>query len=119
MPDKLASKHCVPCSGSIPALSPGEVDRLLREIDEWALLTEPHRLSRRFTFGDFVSAMGFVNRVAELAEAEGHHPDIVVHYNQVTLDIWTHAISGLSESDFVLAAKVSELLENRHQGHGA
>jgi 4a-hydroxytetrahydrobiopterin dehydratase len=103
----LATKHCIPCSGAVPPLDLESAQRLLGEVTNWILGESPLRLSRRFTFADFVSAMRFVNEVADLAEAEGHHPDIAIHYNQVDLDIWTHAVKGLTESDFILAAKIN------------
>src|SRR5262249_920001 len=70
------------------------------------------RLHRRFTFRDFVTAMRFVNRMAEVAESEGHHPDFTVHYRQVDVEIWTHAIGGISENDFILAAKIAPLADD-------
>lgn len=105
----LTTKHCIPCSGAIPALDREAAQHLLNQVEGWHLGEAPMRISRRFTFADFVGAMAFVNRVAELAEAEGHHPDIAIHYNRVDFDIWTHAVQGLTESDFILAAKINAL----------
>lgn len=101
----LRAKRCVPCEGGVPRLDAGQVAALLAEIPGWEVRDE--RLHRRFTFRDFVTAMRFVNRMAEVAEAEGHHPDFTVHYRQVDVTIWTHAIGGLSENDFILAAKIT------------
>ena len=105
----LKRKHCVPCEGGTPALTPEDVSRLLAEVDGWE--GRDGKIHKRLRFGDFAGAMAFVNRVAALAEAEGHHPDFCVHYNRVDLTIWTHAIGGLSENDFILAAKVDGLAE--------
>ena len=103
----LASKHCRPCEGDVRPLTPGEAECLRGEIPAWNLADG--RLRRRFVFPSFVDAMAFLNRVATLAEEEGHHPDFTVHYRQVDFEIWTHAIGGLSENDFVLAAKIDAL----------
>ncbi len=78
---------------------------------EWSLEEESTRLHRRFEFEDFRAAMAFVNRVADLAESQGHHPDIGIHWNKVDLVLWTHAIGGLHENDFILAAKIDRLLQ--------
>ena len=83
---------------------------MLSGADRWRLEENATRLSRRFEFRDFVEAMKFVNRVADLAEQQGHHPDIAIHWNKVDLVLWTHKIGGLHENDFILAAKVNRLL---------
>jgi len=103
----LRAKRCVPCDGGVARLDAAQVAALLAEIPGWEARDE--RLHRRFTFRDFVTAMRFVNRMAEVAEAEGHHPDFTVHYREVDVTIWTHAIGGLSENDFILAAKITPL----------
>ena len=108
----LASKSCVPCRGGVPPLSETEAARHLAGVPAWKLEERATRLTRRFEFGDFVGAMKFVNRVAEVAEQEGHHPDIAIHWNKVDLVLWTHKIGGLHENDFILAAKVDRLLED-------
>jgi 4a-hydroxytetrahydrobiopterin dehydratase len=107
----LASRSCVPCRKGTPALSETQARELASEIPAWTLAEGAKRLERRFEFEDFAAAMRFVNRVAEVAEAEQHHPDIAIHWNKVELTLWTHAIGGLHENDFVVAAKVDELLE--------
>lgn len=107
----LASKMCVPCRGGIPPLSEGDARRLLQGTPEWRLEENGTRLARRFEFEDFVKAMAFVNRVADIAEEQGHHPDIAIHWNKVDLVLWTHKIGGLHENDFILAAKINRLLE--------
>lgn len=105
--DDLRARRCVACEGGVPRLDAAQVTTLLPSIPGWEARDD--RLHRRFTFKDFVAAMRFVNRMAEVAEAEGHHPDFSVHYRQVDVTIWTHAIGGLSENDFILAAKLTPL----------
>lgn len=107
----LLSRHCVPCRGGVEPLSEAAASPLLEATPEWSLAEGATRLVRRFEFEDFVRAMEFVNRVADLAEAEGHHPDISIHWSKVELVLWTHKIGGLHENDFVLAAKIDRLLE--------
>lgn len=104
---KLSQKNCLPCEGGVPKLTPDEAKELLKQIPQWCLKGE--RLQRRFKFKDFKMAMDFLNQVAIIAEAENHHPDFSVHYNQVDMEIFTHAIHGLSENDFILAAKLGEV----------
>jgi len=104
----LTQKRCVPCEAGTPPLKETEVNELLKEITNW-MLKNGH-LYKKFKFKNFVEAMNFLNKVAELAEEENHHPDFSVHYNKVEFEIWTHAINGLSENDFILAAKINELV---------
>jgi len=105
----LAEKECVPCKGGVPPLKGEELERLRRELKpEWKVLGD-HHLEREFKFKNFREALEFTNRVGELAEAQGHHPDIYLAWGQVKVTIWTHKIDGLAESDFVLAAKVDRL----------
>ncbi len=101
----LTKKKCVSCEGGIPKLSPTEAEGLLREIPGWSL--EAEKIRRLFKFKNFVQAIDFINKMAQVAEAEGHHPDFSVHYREVDVTIWTHAIGGLSENDFILAAKIN------------
>ena len=107
----LASKTCVPCRGGIPALNAGEIDQFLSQVAGWNVRSENGvaRLERKFSYKDFAEAMVFVNRVAALAEREGHHPDLHIHYNEVRIEVWTHKIGGLHENDFILAAKIAAL----------
>jgi 4a-hydroxytetrahydrobiopterin dehydratase len=110
--ENLASKSCVPCRGGIPPLSEAEAARHLAGTPGWRLEQRSTRLERRYEFEDFVAAMKFVNRVADLAEEQGHHPDIAIHWNTVDLLLWTHKIGGLHENDFILAAKIDRLLDD-------
>ena len=105
----LLSKKCKPCEKGAKPLSPDECGSLLRGAKGWKIRKDAPRLWREYTFKDFPRAIKFVNRVAELAEAEGHHPDIHVHWNLVKLVLWTHDTGGLSENDFILAAKINEI----------
>ena len=107
--NEMRAKHCVPCEGGVPRLDAAAIEALLGGIPGWEARGD--RLHRRFTFRNFVTAMRFVNRMADVAEVEGHHPDFTVHYKQVDVEIWTHAIGGLSENDFILAAKITPLAD--------
>jgi 4a-hydroxytetrahydrobiopterin dehydratase len=107
----FAAKTCVPCRGGILPLAEEKAREYGAATPEWTLAERGTRLFRRFEFRDFKAAMEFVNRVADLAEAEGHHPDIAIHWNKVELTLWTHKIGGLHENDFILAAKIDRLLE--------
>jgi 4a-hydroxytetrahydrobiopterin dehydratase len=103
----LKGRHCVPCEGGVEPLSKRDTRRLLAEVDGW--IERDRKLRKTFRFPDFRSAMAFLTRVADLAESEGHHPDFCVHFNRVDFTIWTHAIGGLSENDFILASKIDEI----------
>ncbi len=106
----LASRECVPCRGGIPPLRGTEIKEFADELgDEWEVVEE-HHLRKRYEFKNFLEAQAFVMRVGELAEQQGHHPDICFGWGYAELKIWTHKIDGLNESDFVLAAKVDGLL---------
>ena len=108
--NELASKTCVPCRGGVPALKGEEVESLLRLLDEgWKVINE-HHLEKNYAFPDFKEALAFTNRVGAVAEEQGHHPDIYLAWGKVVLTIWTHAIDGLTESDFILAAKADRAL---------
>lgn len=109
--DNLLSKKCVACEGGIPPLTKEESKKYLSQTLGWELLAGAKKIKKEFTFKNFKEAMQFVNHVADLAESEGHHPDIYVYYNKVQLDLWTHAIGGLSENDFIVAAKVNALMK--------
>jgi 4a-hydroxytetrahydrobiopterin dehydratase len=105
---ELASKACVPCRGDVPPLAGAGLDRLAREIPQWKVVNG-HHLVRAFIFPDFAQALAFVNKVGEIAEAEGHHPDILLSWGKAEITTWTHKIDGLTESDFILAAKIDKL----------
>lgn len=107
----LTGKHCVPCEGGDPPLPVEREDELIKETPGWLLLRDAeHKIRRQFTFADFPNAMEFVNKVAKIAQEEGHHPDIYIFYNKVQLDLFTHAVGGLSENDFIMAAKINLLV---------
>jgi len=107
---ELSHKHCTPCEGGVPALSAEQVRHLLTEVPDWKLTTDGQRLRREWHVKDFVTALDFFQRVGQLAEEEGHHPDLhLTGYRNVAIEIWTHAINGLSENDFILAAKIAKL----------
>ena len=109
MDTPLAKKKCVPCEGNMPPLTPEKAQELMKELDDWSLIDEAHLLAKAFRFKDFAQTMEFVNKVAKIAEEEGHHPDLTVSYGSVTIELMTHAIGGLSENDFIVAAKIDEL----------
>jgi len=104
----LAGKHCEPCHGGVPRLEGDEVGRLLGQLEGWEVV-EGHHLSKQYGFQNFAAALDFVNRVGAVAEAEGHHPDVEFGWGYARLKIYTHAIGGLSENDFILAARVDAL----------
>jgi 4a-hydroxytetrahydrobiopterin dehydratase len=106
---ELSKKKCKPCDGNMKALSPDEARAMRGQVPKWKIRKDEPRLWREYTFKDFMRAIKFVNKVAEIAEAEGHHPDVHIHYNLVKLVLWTHDLGGLSENDFILAAKIDEL----------
>lgn len=103
----LTAKHCIPCQGGTPKMRPEEIAEYFRSLQGWSVHDD--RLEKQYRLRDFVAAIRFVNAIAELAENEGHHPDFCVHYATVDVAIWTHKIGGLTESDFILAAKIDEL----------
>jgi 4a-hydroxytetrahydrobiopterin dehydratase len=110
MPDAttLAQKTCVPCRGGVPTLPANEVARLLTEIEGWEAPAN-HHLTKTFKLSDFATALAFVDRIGALAEEQGHHPDLYLAWGKVRVDLWTHKIDGLTESDFILAAKIDRL----------
>jgi 4a-hydroxytetrahydrobiopterin dehydratase len=104
---KLSEQKCVPCHGGMPPLSHEDAAAMHKEIPEWTL--KDNAIEGTFTFKDFKEAIKFVNKVAETAEQEGHHPDIHIYYSKVRLELTTHKIKGLSENDFILAAKINAI----------
>ena len=101
---ELQKKKCTPCEGGVPALSDLQAQHFLKMLKGWKLVSD--RIEKDYTFKDFVDASSWLERVKFLAEAQGHHPDIHWMWNKITLVLWTHAIHGLSENDFILAAKI-------------
>ena len=101
----LAEKRCVPCRGGVPPLKGEELSKLAEQISGWQVVNE-HHIEKQFTFPDFKTALDFVNHAGAIAEAEGHHPDLFLSWGKVGVKTWTHKIDGLTESDFILAAKI-------------
>ena len=110
---ELAKKKCVPCSGDTSKLAGKELEQFVRKLGNDWTVRDGRQLEKSYTFKDFAGALGFTNRVGAIAETEGHHPDICLGWGKVKLTIWTHAIDGLSESDFILAAKADEALPSK------
>lgn len=107
--EKLSDKKCEPCEGGVDPLTPEKYEPYLEQVSEWTIRDEKF-IEREFQFKDFVKAMKWVNKVAEIAEDEGHHPDIFIHgWNNVKITLWTHAIGGLSINDFVVATKIDRI----------
>lgn len=104
----LAGRRCVPCRGGVPPLAGDELLSLRTQVPDWRVVEE-HHLERSWRFPDFARGLEFVNRVAALAEEQGHHPDLFLAWGQVKVTIYTHRINGLTESDFILAAKIDRL----------
>ncbi len=105
---KLAQKKCIPCSGGIPPLTEKEALHFLSQLPKGWQVIDNHHLEKEFSFADFKQALQFTNRVGDIAEMEGHHPDIYLAWGKVKITLWTHKINGLTESDFILAAKIEE-----------
>ena len=110
-PMELQKEKCVPCHGGVPTLTDAEVDQYYKQLQSWSIVERDgiKRLERSFKFNDFAEALAFTNRVGELAEKEGHHPDILTEWGKVTVSWWTHAIKGLHKNDFIMAAKTDRL----------
>lgn len=110
--DSLTQKKCTPCEGGIPPLKGDQLKPFLEQLNpEWNVVDEK-KITRTYSFKTFVKAIEFVTSVADLAESEGHHPDFIVHYNKVTIELWTHKIDGLFDNDFIMAAKIDEIYQN-------
>ena len=105
----LAQKKCVPCEAESPPLSRSSAEALLSQITGWNLSAEAKKISKTFKFKNFREAISFANAVAEIAETEGHHPDLSISWGKVAVELTTHAVKGLSENDFILAAKIDSL----------
>jgi len=111
MTEQLADKQCVPCRGGVPALKGKDLEALHESVPQWKVIDE-HHIVRTFTFPDFKQALAFVNRLGALAEEQGHHPDILLAWGKAEITLRTHKIDGLTESDFVMAAKIDRLLKS-------
>lgn len=105
----LAQKKCTPCVPGTPPMSVDEAAKLLKTLEGWEFTLEGRAIKRRFNFENFMSALGFVNRVGGLAEEEGHHPDFMLGWGYVEIVLWTHDIAGLHENDFIMASKINAL----------
>ena len=106
----LLKKKCVPCEGGVKPFTKIEANKYLKHVKDWKLSGK--KITKQLVFKDFMYLIKFINKMAVLAEKEGHHPDFTVHYNKLYLEIWTHAINGLSEGDFILATKIDKLYKN-------
>jgi len=115
MTDNLRTKRCIPCEGGVPPLPDDKIQEFLTQVPGWNVVETEQQgkkiktLQKRMIFKNFRDAMAFLRQVEELAESEGHHPDFCVHYNRVDFTLWTHAISGLHDNDFILASKIDHI----------
>jgi 4a-hydroxytetrahydrobiopterin dehydratase len=109
----LAKKRCIPCEGGTKPLSKPEAEKMLTELDNWMLVDDAHLLVKTFQFPDFKTALQFGNDIGRIAEFEGHHPELTIGWGHVGVELTTHAIGGLSENDYILAAKIDELDSSR------
>lgn len=106
--NELSKKHCVPCQGGVAPLKGDPLKKLKEKLVGWTVIDE-HHLEKEYVFKNFKEALAFTNKIGAIAEEEGHHPDIFLSYGKVKVEIWTHKINGLTESDFILAAKCDAL----------
>jgi len=107
----LADNKCVPCKGGVPPLEASRAQELLKQLERGWQLNKDGHLERLYTFKDFAQALDFVNKVGAVAETEGHHPDLYLAWGKCKVEIWTHKINGLTESDFYMAAKADRAFE--------
>ena len=108
MSEQLADKKCVPCRGGVAPLKGVELEAFRKLVPGWTVVSQ-HHITRSFSFPDFQQALDFVNRVGALAEEQGHHPDILLAWGKAEITLWTHKIDGLTESDFIMAAKIDRI----------
>lgn len=107
---ELSKKKCIPCEGGTSPLKAEKIADYISELhDKWEVV-DNKKIKKEFKFKNFLEAIEFLNKIAKIAEQENHHPDIHIYYNRVLIELWTHEIGGLSENDFILAAKIDELL---------
>lgn len=104
----LSEKSCEPCRGGVPPLTRAQFEPLLKQLDGWEVRDES-RLYKKYKFDDFKSSLDLANKIGEIAESENHHPDLLVRWGELGIELWTHAINGLTESDFILAAKIDKV----------
>jgi len=107
----LAQKKCVACEGGAQPMTPMEATAMLAHLKDWTLAHDFKKISKQFTFKNFLEAMAFANKITPIAEAEGHHPDLSIGWGRVGIELSTHAIKGLSENDFILAAKIDKIIK--------
>ncbi|MCA9237275.1 MAG: 4a-hydroxytetrahydrobiopterin dehydratase [Planctomycetales bacterium] len=108
--DQLTKKKCLPCEGGVDPYTPAQAEAQLRELDGWRITHDGQRIRKDWVVKNFMAGMDFFNLCAEVAEADGHHPDLHIEgYRNVSVELWTHAIGGLSENDFIVAAKIDQL----------
>ena len=110
----LAEKTCVPCRGGVPPLTSEQIRPLAAQVENWHVINT-HHIEREFRFPDFKTALNFTNKVGAIAEEQGHHPDILLTWGKAEITLWTHKINGLSESDFIMAAKIDRLEKKQPQ----
>ena len=113
MSEDLANKKCIPCEGGIPSFDTSQIHKYLKKVDGWDVKTDKDKvyyLIKEFKFKNFLESQNFINKVSQIAETEGHHPDIWFGWGYAKIKIFTHAIKGLHESDFILAAKVDKII---------
>ena len=112
MAEKLADRQCVPCEGGVNPLKGERLEQLQRELGEGWRVVDEHHLEKEFTFDTYLEAVNFVNEVAAIADEQDHHPDIYLSYGKVRVTLWTHKIGGLSENDFIVAAKIEQSIRS-------
>lgn len=109
-PEQLVQKKCLPCEGGVEPYTPDQARDQLERLDGWRLTHDGQRICKDWTVKNFMAGIGFFNACAKVAEEDGHHPDLhIAGYRNVSVELWTHAIGGLSENDFILAAKIDQL----------
>jgi 4a-hydroxytetrahydrobiopterin dehydratase len=109
-PEELVRKKCLPCEGGVAPMTPAECEAQLSRLPGWRLVRDGQRIRKEWVVKNFMAGLDFFNRCAQVAEADGHHPDLHIEgYRRVAVELWTHAIGGLSENDFILAAKIDQL----------
>lgn len=108
--EQLTQTRCVPCEGGVPKFTPEQAAEQIKQLSGWELTHNGERITKSWVVTNFLAAMSFFGKVAQVSESEGHHPDLhLVQYRNVTIDLWTHAVGGLSANDFICAAKIDEL----------